>query len=89
MVTLLHTTMSVRRNLDLDTQGAQAAIGQEGCNGPIYSISMQVLLTDTLCLLFFSLTVTSLLFLTKAHIPYMLCDWLMTVIIHDWLTTGR
>lgn len=57
MVTLLHITMVVRRNLDLATQGAQAAIGQEGCNSPMGLIAMQVLLTDTLLFLFFSLAV--------------------------------
>ncbi len=54
MVTLLHITMVVRRNLDLATQGAQAAIGQEGCNSLMGSTTMQVLLTDTPCFLFLS-----------------------------------
>ena len=64
MVTLLPITMCVRlRNLDLATQGAQAAIVREGCNSPMGTISMQVLLTDTLCFLFCSLTVS------VCHIP--------------------
>ncbi len=61
MVILLLTVMFVRRNLDLATQGAQAAIGQKGCNSPMGTISMQVLLTDTLYFLFLSLTVFGLL----------------------------
>ena len=55
MVILLLTVMFVRRNLDLATQGAQAVIGQEGCNSPMDSITMQVLLSDTLLFLLFSL----------------------------------
>ena len=56
MVTLQHNTVFKRQVPDLATQGAQAAIGQEGCNSPMDTITMQVLLTDTLLFLF-SLTV--------------------------------
>jgi hypothetical protein len=74
MVMLLHTTMFVRQNPDLATQRAQAAIGREGCNSPMDIVTMQVLMTDTLCFLFFSLAgffchITSL-FAKSSHSMY-------------------
>ena len=50
MVILLHTTMFVRQNLVLATQGAQAAIREEGGNSPMDIINMQVLLLDLMLL---------------------------------------
>ena len=53
MVILLHITMFVRRNMDLATQGAQAAIREEGGNSPMDIINVQVLLLDTILLVLF------------------------------------